>query len=63
MRSFFGYVGYFAGLLVLTWLCDVAPFIGHPLAFILLIRLLFSRGKTRETLDGGMHDDAHHHHH
>lgn len=63
MKSFFGYVGYFAGLLVLAWLCDVAPFIGYPLALIFLVWLLFSRGRTREVLDGEMHDDAHHHRH
>jgi hypothetical protein len=60
-------VGYFSAVLVLLWLCDVAPIVGYPLAFIFVLRLLF-RGRKRpgEELDGEMREDSfssHHHHH
>jgi len=58
----FGWIVYFAIVLGLVWLSDVAPIIGYPLAFIFVLRLLFSGRRTSRPLDTETMDDSHHHH-
>jgi hypothetical protein len=58
-----GWILYFAMVFGLVWLCAVVPIIGYPLAFIFVLRLLFSGGRTSKPLDTETLDDSHQHHH